>query len=303
MRPDGLAEELAYYPDGSGPFPLEFARYGNIGDPRPRNGKINDDRAAVLKRITEPLTPTLTPTRAADLLRLRKSDEALNLLARAPNRTDFRILANLIHAHALRGEWGEALRRHEVLLDLDLPDDLAPDPAQRQWLARVERDYYRRWLKLHYEEQQARQPPAREGVFPLFGQTPPADAIAIVQQLLLWAPDDNRLYWLLAELYWQNGRLRQAERLFDSLASEGRQMSNRPLLMEHRAAVKRAVAALPPEKTDEPILDEPEKPDNRSLLERLGLDTTRLITAISLFVVCAVILLMLQIRKLMRRRR
>jgi hypothetical protein len=31
--------------------------------------------------------------------------------------------------------------------------------------------------------------------------TAPRDALAIVQKLLVWMPDDSRLYWLLAELY------------------------------------------------------------------------------------------------------
>jgi hypothetical protein len=49
----------------------------------------------------------------------------------------------------------------------------------------------------------------------------PKDAIEIVQQLLIWLPEDDRLYWLLGELYNARGGAKdiQAARLiFDELA-------------------------------------------------------------------------------------
>src|SRR5207249_8586641 len=39
---------------------------------------------------------------------------------------------------------------------------------------------------------------------------PRTEAIALVQQLLLWLPDDTRLYWLLGELYRADGDLKAA---------------------------------------------------------------------------------------------
>src|SRR5262249_19206810 len=43
----------------------------------------------------------------------------------------------------------------------------------------------------------------------------PADAVAVVQQLLLWFPEDTRLLWLLGELYNANGDLDSASVAFE----------------------------------------------------------------------------------------
>lgn len=45
----------------------------------------------------------------------------------------------------------------------------------------------------------------------------PADAIALVQQLLIWMPDDNRLYWLLGELHNARGEYLTAYRIFKEI--------------------------------------------------------------------------------------
>jgi hypothetical protein len=65
----------------------------------------------------------------------------------------------------------------------------------------------------------------------------PEDAIAIVQQLVLWFPRDARLYWLLAELYAANGHYSNAAYLFDR-CSGALQFSKRKIMMDHRAAVR-----------------------------------------------------------------
>jgi hypothetical protein len=70
----------------------------------------------------------------------------------------------------------------------------------------------------------------------------PPDAIAIVQQLVLWFPKDIRLMWLLGELYAVEGNLVDAKRVMD-YCLEGGQFSNRKLLVEHREAVTTAVEA------------------------------------------------------------
>jgi hypothetical protein len=64
----------------------------------------------------------------------------------------------------------------------------------------------------------------------------PANAVAIVQQLLIWLPEDDRLYWLLGELYNAQGQIEIAKQIFDELA--GFQGTYRvPLLNEHRQAL------------------------------------------------------------------
>ena len=70
----------------------------------------------------------------------------------------------------------------------------------------------------------------------------PPDAVAIVQQLLLWFPTDTRLYWLLAELYASDGKLDEAQVIFEQ-CTWSRQYGNRKVLMEHRTAVATAIEA------------------------------------------------------------
>lgn len=302
VGPDGQTVEMTFFPDGTGAFRHEYARIGNIGDTRPRK---NEDRERLLERLRQPLdnpSPLDRILRAGDHIRASQFAEAQALLgplvrARAP---DFRAVANLAHLYAAQGEWADALRYHELALELDFPTDMPNvSPAQRDWLRRVERDYYHRWLKLHVEEARRRTRPQEEDLFPLFGESPPPDAIAIVQQLLLWHPSDNRLYWLLGELYARSNRPRQALLIFDSLASEDRQQSNRVRMMERRAELKRIVEALPREaEPDFEIAAEP--PDTRPLHERLGLDLTRFAIIVGVFALIAVPLLLLQVRKIVR---
>lgn len=251
----GVAAELPFGGQFDGPFPLQFTRWSNVADTTPTRAS-NPDRQAVLARLAaEAGKPDAA---AADLIRLGRPDAAVNRLmplsrGRSP---DFRVLANLAHAHAVRGEWAEAINLHELAaIEVGVPDDLAgTTPEQRTWLLRVEREHYRRWLVEHRRRAAAKADPADEAVFPLFpaGDKPP-DAVAVVQQLLLWAPWDTALYWLLAELYADAGRVREAATILDRIV-ESRQYSNRRLLMAHRAALRAAVAALPPEKADEPLM-------------------------------------------------
>lgn len=74
----------------------------------------------------------------------------------------------------------------------------------------------------------------------------PPDALATAQQLVLWFPYDWRLYWLLGEVYAAKGEVRAAKKIMDECVYSG-SYSNRKALMQHREAVAKAVAALPPE--------------------------------------------------------
>lgn len=206
---------------------------------------------------------------------------AVNLLAPLKRRPDFVALLTLAHAHAARGEWTEAVRTHEAaFFDADPPPTLpGATPDQTKWLLNLERTHYRRWLTLNRDEAAVRDK-AGQDVFDLFpgvrfvGESGryepgtlsaagkaklPPDAVAVVQQLLLWSPDDGRLLWLLGELYAADGRLREADKVIDQ-CTYGRAMTNRATLMAHRQAVRDAVAALPPERDadlapDEPVVD------------------------------------------------
>lgn len=58
------------------------------------------------------------------------------------------------------------------------------------------------------------------GIAPAEQAKLPPDAIAVVQQLLLWYPSDPALIWQLAELYNAKGDLKSAELLFNQCISE-----------------------------------------------------------------------------------
>jgi hypothetical protein len=339
VRADGTAEPLAFGPGFEGPFAVRLGTLTNEADERTarQRGAKNDDRAKLLARIDQlrqkgnrSLAETLALS--ADYLRANKAGDALNLLAPlSRSRTpDFRVLTNLAHAHAVRGEWDEATRWHTAaLLDTEFPTELAgTTPEQRKWLRHVERDYYRKWLQIHRKRAVEKLSPEAEGVFPLFparfindtGQYEPgklaaaeraklpADAVAVVQQLLLWSPWDTSLYWLLAELYAAEGQLRAADTIFFQCANS-RQYSNRPTLMAHRAAIREAVAKLPAEApTDVPALGTGITPDaptpartetgDGKFLPSEG--KTYAVGAV--FALVALVLLALQVRALRRRR-
>jgi hypothetical protein len=67
----------------------------------------------------------------------------------------------------------------------------------------------------------------------------PPDALAIVQQLVIWFPDDTRLYWLLGEIYNANGDIEAAARIFDECVGNVRRFSA-PDLRAHRLVVQEA---------------------------------------------------------------
>jgi hypothetical protein len=329
VRADGTAEEMPFGPEFEGPFAQLFGKRLNEADDRPEavRGSKNEDRQKLLARIDALKgQPGEAAALSAAYLRSGKPSEALNLLAplsrsRSP---EFRVLAHFAHAHAVRGEWDEAVRWHQsAVLDAEFPADLpGTTPEQRKWLQKVERQYYPRWLQVHRQRAAAKLPPDREEVFPLFdvkfvneagkyepgrlaaaekAKLPP-DAVAVVQQLLLWAPWDTGLYWLLAELYAADGRARPADVIFFQCANS-RQYSNRQLLMEHRHVVREAAEKARREApVDAPLLDDapPEqpKPAGDFLPSR-----DKLIAVGAVFGVIVLVLLALQFRAIGRRLR
>ena len=278
---DGKAQPLPY-----DEFKRRLAIILNTADSRKKaNGEINSDRAAVLQRIERArdrkLAAAETIGLAADLLRVGQVDEALNRVRplvreRNPNYFAFTTLA---HIYAVRGDWREAVDYQlSALLDAALPAEVKGlTRPQRDWIAKLDRDFVLPYYQLRLKESQItpRPNPADEDVYPLFpvaergkphhpvrfvneagayqpgalaaaerAKLPP-DAIAIVQQLMLWNPTDTRLYWLLAELYAAAGQFAPAREIMDVAVSEARQYGNRKLLVEHRAAVRAAEAAQP----------------------------------------------------------
>ena len=73
----------------------------------------------------------------------------------------------------------------------------------------------------------------------------PPEAVQIVEQLLVWLPDDARLYWLLAELLNADGNPTDAKVVFDDLVVN--RSLHPKILKDHRQAVTEAAARQKPQ--------------------------------------------------------
>jgi tetratricopeptide (TPR) repeat protein len=191
-------------------------------------------------------------------LRLRDIDGAMTdlQLAYARNPRDYWAVTALGTAYLATGQPAEAARYLEAAHDLtpaDWPARAVAAPAEATLL---------RLARLRLREQVQR--PGRripeevddlfglkfvdaEGKYvtgrPAEGVTIPPDAIAQVQQLLLWMPDDARLYWQLGELYNAAGDLDAALAVF-SECLDSRRFDSRTL-RERRQDILAAIAARP----------------------------------------------------------
>ena len=202
-------------------------------------------------------------------------NDALDLLFprtrdRSPN---YFVLTTMAQLHLLRDEQSEAVFKHQAaLLDCEMPEQVKGwTKEQRDWIKKLDEDYVLHYLHIRKVEKETRgkTAPEDEAPTPLFplpergdsaepvkfvndaGQYEPGklaaiekaklppDAIAIVQQLLLWFPTDTRLYWLLGELYAGKGELDSAKLILDACAQA--RYGNRKLLMDHRAALTDAL--------------------------------------------------------------
>jgi hypothetical protein len=276
IRPDGAAEPL-------GDFDLRFGALGNVVNPNAK-GEALKDRQAVQARLaargSRPTTPEQAAGIAAEQIRLGKDTDALNALAPFARQdpADFRVLVNYAHVFALRGDWDAAARFHEqaVLGRPGFPRELpGVKPEQLPWLQTVEKRYYTKWLAIHKSQTTRKPNPETEEPFPLFGDVKfvnesgvyepgklatveraklPKDAVAIVQQLLLWAPGDTGLYWLLGELAAADGNLDDAKLIFDRCV-DARSFSNRKVLKDHRTALIETLAAPKPAEAPAPPAD------------------------------------------------
>ena len=85
----------------------------------------------------------------------------------------------------------------------------------------------------------------------------------LVQQLLLWFPEDTRLLWLLGELYNASGDIRAADQIMDKCVDSRRYESR--VLREHRRIVKAGIAALPGPEPTPAVPAESFLPDTQTL--------------------------------------
>jgi hypothetical protein len=277
---------------------------------------------------------------SADLIRLGRGGEAIGLLSpQLRSRTpDYRLVANLVFAHAQREEWDAALDRHGFLLaDVDAPKTVPGlTELQLKWLLRLDREAVRSWVQIRRQISLKPTPEQAPGEnaspYAIFvdankkpvefvnakgeyepGQLAPAekaklppDAIAIVQQLALWMPGDSMLLWLLAELYAADGRLHDASDAFEQCTARG--LTKPKLLMEHRAAVRSALDRLPaagpgdlPEITNGNPSPEAEPRPDRGLFDVVS--KQQFFVVVGIFGVVVVLLLAMQVRAIRNRRK
>jgi Flp pilus assembly protein TadD len=235
---------------------------------RPPRKALLERRSALLNKKLERLTPAQINELAVVQLRLRDLDGAVGALkyAESQNPRDFWTLTTLGTAYQMRGQLSEAARYLEAAQDFPPNDNwLQSMGLSGPWVQKLERAQLQ-LMRLRMREGQGR--PARgqrptevDELFPVKFVGPsghyeagkiavdqkaklPPEAIAVIQQLLLWTPEDTRLYWLLGELYNARGDLASADAIFDECVWSRRY--NAEPLREHRQIVKEAIRAQAP---------------------------------------------------------
>jgi hypothetical protein len=133
----------------------------------------------------------------------------------------------------------------------------------------------------------------------------PAEALAVVQQLVLWLPEDTRLYWLLGELYNADGDIGAAAKIFDDCIGNVRRFSAADLrahrLVVQEAKPKDASALLNPSVVGSDVAAE-NAPASGSPPSWLP-DRTQLLAVGGIAALVIVLLGYFQIREMRRRRR
>lgn len=257
---------------------------------------------------------------SAYLIRLKQYDaavELLNPLARERGRDNYFIISNLITAHFLNGQLPLA---SDYLFQVEKgrpPAQGTINQVQADWFARVE-PYFWKLIRLRRSEGRS---PSTAGPKPghalddLFsvrfvgdsGQYEPGklaaaeraklpqDALAIVQQMVLWLPDDTRLYWLLGELLNALGDVADANVVLDECRYNRRFDADE--LQQHHRLIKQALAAVAPAAPDVPMLP-PDEPASSWLAGK-----SHLLKGGAVVAVVVILLGYLQIRELRRRRK
>jgi tetratricopeptide (TPR) repeat protein len=174
--------------------------------------------------------------------------EAIRLLNSAPERNHFLVQANLASAYFIRGEGGDldlAIRCQQKALDA-WPNVWAEWPNIPSYLKRGQLIWYRRCERMFLDLLEKRNEEARRGnrgpfdidaIVPglrLVGPNPrgeyeagalsskvndqiPVDAYNMVLQLVVWYPQDLRLYWLLGEMLNARGEVIPASEILKEL--------------------------------------------------------------------------------------
>jgi hypothetical protein len=200
---------------------------------------------------------------------LRKFEEALRVLApveAVQDQNSFMILSNLATANQLLGRLDRAADYLQQALNAWPRVCVGFSSDQLSYYRLAER-YQLKLIRLRQQEEQARPGRPVESVDALFpgvrfigpsGEYEPGEiapeqsdelpsgltGLRVVGQLVLWLPFDDRLYWLLGELFNARGEVDAASRIFAEL--DGRNFKP-PELRRHRhilEGVSKAAAEL-----------------------------------------------------------
>ena len=259
-------------------FPLDDP--GTKG--RTIRGRTKDriERLQKLPNRTEQESVTL----AVDLLRFRRENEADEPLRN--QRRGYLPNITLAHIAAVQGDWARAYTFLDIATEEPPPKQFPGlKPQELAWQIKLNSGPLKKLFQLRLAEAKLAESKGKKSLSPedelpdaIFGvnfvnaagayepgvlapaeraKLPP-DALAAVQQLVLWFPHDTRLYWLLAELYAMKGEFAAADKIMDECAWS-LQYGNRKALMQHREAVVRAAKAKGPA-PDEALLAPPTPP-------------------------------------------
>lgn len=158
-------------------------------------------------------------------LRLGQAEKAAQVLKPVEGERNFMVHANLATAHQISNELERAADYQERALKEWPSTWPGMTQAQLSWFYRVEK-YYQTLLRARLRESRVapgKPPEAPDELFPgvrfigsdnqyqpgaidpLQYARLPTDALPVMQQLVLWLPNDERLTWLLAEVLNANG--------------------------------------------------------------------------------------------------
>jgi tetratricopeptide (TPR) repeat protein len=300
-------------PDGTAkPLPLNVFKLllnERVAALNPATPDIQTFKGIVTNRLKD---APKAPSRAqmvgisADLLRVGRDREVIELLTPTirDDNPDYRLMMHLARAHAALGDWDLALKRTSDARDCDPPAELAgTKPEQLKWMLKVDRAYTRPWMLAARGSADPKSRPNDPDVPPIFRDATPADAIAVVQQLVLWAPLDANLLWLLGSLHLEKGQFAEA---FDILEQCRERKLTWPKFRVQHAAAEAGYMKLPKVDpfagTEGPKIDLPEEPQpKRGLFDVVAPEQFAIVVAG--FGVMVLALLALQIRKFRNRRR
>ena len=232
-------------------FELDRARAAMITDPP------NEVRPAALERIDELADdPERVGERTALMIRVGDMTAALEQLGPAARqrRVAFPIYSHLAWAHFLSGQLPEAYSAHSLARD-NFPREIEGYSSEQVgWYRGLEGGPVKQLMRSRRSDDDGLDRIFEEDI-PLFSEGAEykvgpedglktlgfrKDAIAVVQQLVLWAPTDTRLYWQLGELYNADGNPKAAHTILDECTNaRGYQNAD---LRDHRRILSKHIA-------------------------------------------------------------